>query len=54
MKKRTTEDAANEIAQALRVMTSVLVKETTHSKKRDQKLTTKQNTEPGNIVEQIF
>jgi hypothetical protein len=57
MAKRTL-DAADEIAQSLRVMQSVLVKNDAHIRKRDLKHKTKpkraQQAEGGSIVDQVF
>ena len=48
-------DAGGEIAQALRVMTSVLVRQETHTRKREIKFTKKdQKPEGGSLVDQIF
>ena len=48
-------DAGGEIAQALRVMGQVLVKQDTHTRKREIKFKTKdQKQEGGSLVDQIF
>jgi len=58
MEKRSFEngDAGGEIAQALRVMGQVLVKQETHSRKREIKFKTNkdQKQERGSLIDQIF
>lgn len=49
-------DPADEIAQALRVMQTVLVKQDSHLRKRELKHKTKKNQAPdsGSLVDQLF